>query len=263
MTFYTYNNLEKNGRLGNQIWQIAATAGRAFKDPNGKVAMNPNWVYRDSFSLPEDFYRVVGNKSVDSGLDYMQRFEEIQHISNHVWSWFQPSDAALKRTFSMYNTLLDLPGEKVCIHLRRGDYLKTPDLFPIPTSNYYKTALSQINSTEFSVFMFSDDIPWVRKNLDYFGLSQDNVYFIQGGITPVEYSDRVHEPTDQYDLFLMSMCDYHIISNSTFSWWGAFLSNNFSEVFYPNPWFGNAVKLKGDNDRCPVPTDRDWKEIQC
>jgi hypothetical protein len=55
-------------------------------------------------------------------------------------------------------------------------------------------------------------------------------------VTPI---NLVSNNSNLYDLCLMSMCDKHIISNSTFGWWGAWLADS-STVCYPDPWFGSS-----------------------
>jgi hypothetical protein len=119
-----------------------------------------------------------------------------------------------------------LSSNAVSIHIRRGDYLldEFSELHVINSLNYYFDAIQyckeKIPSPIF--FIFSDDIPWAKQNF------QDNDFvFIEG-----------NNKKDAYlDMFLMSQCNHNIISNSTFSFWGAWLNQHNSKiVIAPNLW---------------------------
>ena len=104
------------------------------------------------------------------------------------------------------------------IHLRRGDYLEYPNLHPICSYNYFKKCIDHFSNNIF--LMFSDDITWCRNNLKF-----ENVIYINA--------------SEFLCFTLMSKCDNNIISNSTYSWWAAYLNQNQNkQVFYPNIWFG-------------------------
>lgn len=104
--------------------------------------------------------------------------------------------------------------ESIAIHIRRGDYLKS-HFTPLASTNYYSKALSFLihqieNTNNTKLYIISDDINWCKQNLNY--LHSYNICFID-------------ENTDYEDLYFMSQCKYLIIANSTFSWWGAYLSS--------------------------------------
>ncbi|MBN8550272.1 MAG: alpha-1,2-fucosyltransferase [Deltaproteobacteria bacterium] len=82
-------------------------------------------------------------------------------------------------------------------------------------ANYYSQAFERIARVvrDPTFFLFSDDPDWVRQNIP---LNYSSVV-----VTGNESEDRIHE-----DLWLMTKCDHHILANSTFSWWGAWLSAN-------------------------------------
>lgn len=113
------------------------------------------------------------------------------------------------------------------IHIRRGDYLKTQtmNVCGIP---YYKTAVRMLfdktNITE--LLVFSDDLDWCRKELklESFGAK-------------VIYVDWNIGNDSWQDMALMSKCGNHIIANSSFSWWGAWLDSNKDKiVICPTVW---------------------------
>jgi len=114
----------------------------------------------------------------------------------------------------------------VSLHVRRGDYL-TPEfsnLNVIKTNDYYIKAIKYIKERIANpiFFVFTDDLIWAKKNL-----MDKNIVFVEGNIGPYSY----------IDMFLMSQCKSNIISNSTFSWWGAWLNNNEEKiVIAPSKW---------------------------
>jgi hypothetical protein len=124
----------------------------------------------------------------------------------------------------------------VSVHVRRGDYLAEERLGFLDAS-YYRRAVHMIIGENGPVqpFVFSDDPGWCRNNLDL-----DNATIVDRPL-PVE---RVWE-----DMCLMSLCDHHVISNSTFGWWGAWLNPSPSKVVVaPKRWVLSPKRI-GD----PVP----------
>ncbi len=115
-------------------------------------------------------------------------------------------------------------GVLVSIHVRRGDYTKIPDYHPLPSVEWYERAFAKFS--DYTPVIFSDDIEWCKKNLSHLS---PNIFF----------SDNVStDGTDDVfiDLCMMSMCNAHIIANSSFSWWGAWLGGG--QTVAPKNWFG-------------------------
>lgn len=244
MNTHTYKKLMWHGRLGNQLWQIASTFGRA-RRAGGYAYFNPNWEYREFFSVPDALFGVdfvnadFDYSAPDKGyVDYMQRFEEFAEFEDHVRTMMQPSEAGIQGVMSRWGELYDMDN-KIALHVRRGDYVKHAKLFPAPTMNYYfgalGRALSELPNESGRVLVFSDDIPWCRKQFS------SEFEYIEGVTRPVEVHARKGKPEDQYDLFLMASCDKHIIANSSYSWWGAFTSMKDKSPFYPSVWFGPQI----------------------
>ncbi|OAV72399.1 Glycosyl transferase family 11 [Bacteroidales bacterium Barb6] len=119
------------------------------------------------------------------------------------------------------NILPDIESsQSVSIHIRRGDYLQGDNInvfVNLCASSYYKNAIHYIeeNINNPSFFVFSNDIDWVKNNMDI-----PNATFV---------SWNKKEDSWQ-DMFLMSMCKHNIIANSSFSWWGAWLNNNEDKI---------------------------------
>ena len=128
--------------------------------------------------------------------------------------------------------------QSVSLHVRRGDYLddRNSHIYDnICTSNYYRRAVDYIcKNVEHPIFyLFSDDIKWCKNNIgalygDYHGKIESKF---------VDFNNGVHSYLDMY---LMNKCRHHIIANSTFSWWGAWLGTNEDKIVVaPSRWLAN------------------------
>lgn len=130
----------------------------------------------------------------------------------------------------------------VAIHVRRGDYVSNPifnSAHGVCSADYYNKAISLLSRLlpETIFFVFSDDIEWAKNNLIF--NSDQSRYFITGN----------NGANAWMDLQLMSNCKHNIISNSTFSWWGAWLNSNPDKiVISPRYWFNN---FKSNNSIVP------------
>ena len=119
----------------------------------------------------------------------------------------------------------------VCVSIRGGDFLSDKFIkdYYVCTPEYYCKAIKILNSTLKNpvFYIFSDDIPWVKKNIDFGNIKV--IYEMEG-----------------YNLFdklsLMSSCKHFILSNSSFSFWAQFLCNNLQKkVIAPNKWSNKII----------------------
>ena len=113
----------------------------------------------------------------------------------------------------------------VSVHIRRGDYLQVDEVYGgIRTEEYYKKAMQKMKEEvpDCHFFIFTNDIPWVKEHM-------------QGeNITVVEGND---EDTGYIDMYLMTRCKHYILANSSFSWWGCYLSiSENKKVIAPKTW---------------------------
>lgn len=119
------------------------------------------------------------------------------------------------------------------IHVRRGDYLATQSLH-VCTETYYNNAIVYVQKKypQAVFYVFSDDLDWCRKNLDFCGAKAIFVGWNTG-------SDSWQ------DMALMSLCRVNIIPNSSFSWWAAWLNNNPDKlVIAPSVWNRRELEYK-------------------
>jgi hypothetical protein len=119
----------------------------------------------------------------------------------------------------------------VSLHIRRGDYVtdtRTRNVHGVCNLEYYSNAEKLVSQTIRNphFFVFSDDPDWAARNL--------KLNF------PVTIVNR-HINSAHEDLNLMSLCRHHVIANSSFSWWGAWLSNSPEKIVVaPKSWFTDS-----------------------
>jgi hypothetical protein len=134
----------------------------------------------------------------------------------------------------------------VALHIRRGDYVSkksTNDFHGICSLDYYNEAIAymKLQFDNLKIFVFSDDLEWAKENVvkehrNYASLVSFN--------TAPENCWK--------DMFLMSKCKHHIIANSSFSWWGAWLAHHPEQVVItPRDWFNTASEFYNTKDLIP------------
>lgn len=121
----------------------------------------------------------------------------------------------------------------VSVHIRRGDYLENNEVYGgICTEAYYQKAIAVMREKypEAVFYMFSNEPKWVEKWAAE-TLEDGTEFVVVEGTT---------EDTGYLDLLLMSRCRHHIIANSSFSWWGAWLNPNKEKtVIAPARWINH------------------------
>jgi hypothetical protein len=146
--------------------------------------------------------------------------------------------------FQRFETLIKQEENPISLHIRRGDYVNNSQFsnqFGFIGLDYYKRATDmfkeKIPACKF--FVFSDDFEWVKEN---FPQDSNTVYVESEGSN-----------SDLEDLMLMRTCKHHIIANSSFSWWGAWLNSYPGKmVVAPQKWYNNMPEL---NTHDLIPAD--------
>ncbi len=120
--------------------------------------------------------------------------------------------------------------ESVSIHVRRTDYLDAEHIkvHNLCSEKYYRTAIKMVRDKHPNAvfFIFTDDKEWCRSHFK--GHNFINVELQEG------------ENTDVADMLLMSRCKHHIIANSSFSWWSAWLNDSPEKmIIAPEKWINN------------------------
>ena len=134
----------------------------------------------------------------------------------------------------------------VSLHIRRGDYANNPRTTAthgLCSLDYYRASIQYVAERvqQSHFFIFSDDLAWVKNNF--------KIEF------PHDYVDWNQGEESYNDMRLMSMCKHHIIANSSFSWWGAWLNPCANKIVVaPRNWF---VKMTDVSDLLP----QEWVKL--
>lgn len=170
----------------------------------------------DILSLPDGIY-------LDGYWQSEKYFADIAGIIRREFTVKTPQMGKNKELAEMVTAT-----ESVSLHIRRGDYVSNPStnsILGVCNLDYYTRCVEHLTQTVKNAhfFVFSDDPEWVHENLK---LSYPMTLIDHNG------ADKNYE-----DLRLMSQCKHHIIANSTFSWWGAWLGQRRDKmVFAPKSW---------------------------
>ncbi|MFC0430274.1 alpha-1,2-fucosyltransferase [Kutzneria buriramensis] len=227
----TFSTLGLEGRLGNQLWQIAAVIGRSLE--RGLPIRLPPWAYADAFSLPSSWFALPGQDDVEvyDLVDYlvpankfvMQDIRLWWRFEQQVREYLTPAKHVLDEVDALYGDVLER-GDVTAVHVRRGDYLHYPHVYPLPTADYYRTAIERFGSS--NIIVFTDDPEWVSSNLTF-----------------LEGARMTCWPAAFLDLACMTRCSRLVIANSSFSWWGAFLSGS-TEIVRPRYWYTPEIHAR-------------------
>jgi hypothetical protein len=118
--------------------------------------------------------------------------------------------------------------ESVAVHIRRGEFINDPEasrLHGTCSAAYYQRCFDYLAGRigRVHLFVFAEDESWARKNL--------KISF------PAEYVPYRPENESWQNMRLMSLCRHHVLANSTFSWWGAWLGQRAGGiVLAPERW---------------------------
>jgi hypothetical protein len=187
-------------------------------------ATNKHWVNEPSLSYWKGIYDVSTPAYLHGYWQSEKYFEDFEETIRNDFTFntqFNDLDIATLNKINMQPS--------ASVHIRRGDYslAKNIKIYSTLEMDYYRTAIRQIRLKIPNVkfFFFSDDPYWVEKKFnEEFG--------------PIELVNHNFGINSANDMRLMSNCNHHIIANSSFSWWGAWLNPNPAKiVIAPKKWF--------------------------
>ena len=269
------------GGLGNQLFQYAF--GRALSIKNKcqlklDISSYQNYEWHDyslrPFSIRENFadksdcellkgekfsfvrkikQNIFNNKKFyysEKDLRFNEKYKNLAnpaYISGYWQSekYFKQVEEIIRNEFKIVippskpnqNLIKKIEKENaISLHVRRGNYANIKHVNKVhgtsPLSYYndaIKVLIPKIPDPVF--YIFSDDIEWAKKNL----IINNETVFV----------DFNNSTTDFEDMRLMSMCKHHIIANSSFSWWGAWLNPRMDKIVVaPKHWFANQTDIQ-------------------
>jgi hypothetical protein len=138
----------------------------------------------------------------------------------------------------------------ISLHFRIGDYTKLQNFHPIMTLEYYINAINYIIERDTS----AKSILYFCEENDVLFVTNEFLKKLQQKFPSLSFVQADSKMKDWEQMILMSCCNHHIIANSTFSWWGAYLAEPINDnkiVCYPDKWFGVSYSEKNVSDLFP------------
>lgn len=247
----SYVSGELKGQLGNQCFIVAAAVSLALD--RGAIAVFPDFLSKTEAGIPLNYKKIFFRVNTDLPRHCMLRcyeephfhyapipklqnikisgyFQSEKYFGHHkreILELFAPSDEIREYLFNKYQNLIGHPNS-VSIHVR-SYFREDPhqNTYLACSRSYLEKAIESFSRDALFV-VFSNDMSWCRELLS--GIER-NFCFIE-------------EEEYYHDFYLMSLCKHNIISNSSFSWWAAYLNKNSDKkVIAPKEWFNPRTGL--------------------
>ena len=278
------------GGLGNQLFQIFTTIAYSLEHScpfiflnqfqlntgnNGETIRYSYWTTFLKALQPFLRDNIVGFELYkESNFSYNKLINNLGKLNNTVllgyfqsYKYFEKYKATivrlLKMPFLKQDLLVKLKEQNInfnntiSMHFRIGDYKLLPEHYIILPIDYYRNSLLHIlnsinninnSTTNNTVIYFCEQSELTEVN--------NMISILKSEFINLEFITFVNKQlTDWEELLLMSCCQHNIIANSTFSWWGAYLSSNPIQITcYPCKWFGPLLSNKNNTSDLFPPT---------
>ena len=211
---------------------------------NRLVANQNKYFQEQRFDFDSNVFKVFDDCYFDGYWQTEKYFKDVENIIRHDLTIRTPQQSKDSEIAEKIQSV-----SSIALHIRRGDYVSDPataDYFGTCCPDYYRNAVKVIAEEiqDPHLFVFSDDPEWVKKNiiLPY----------------PTTYVNHNNSEKSFEDLRMMSQCKHFVIANSSFSWWGAWLSQNPNKIVVgPKNWFNNVKPGINTKDIMP----QNWIKI--
>jgi hypothetical protein len=250
-----YVSVQLNGRLGNQLFQVAAAYAYAKKhkkllitDHTMQKVEGGSASYFDSvlkwtthstelrqlnwYNLSEKYFHYNELPECFGNVRLKGYFQSLKYFTNEcheLIDLFKANTPPIPTNNVTLRAITQSTLPTVSVHIRRGDYVGH-SMHPVQPMSYYTESCrllrTQLNS-DITLVVFSDDMNWCKSNMTSL-LSEHTVFVESKGLT------------DTQELVIMSECAHHIIANSSFSWWGATYNTKPNKIVVaPKLWFND------------------------
>lgn len=263
-----------SGFLGNKLFMIFAAYNLSII--NNDVLVLPDFEFNNLFDYR--FFSTCNKSDLKIESEYAEPFFHYQKISysnnmnlvgyfqsekyfqniTHLFDLLFKPNAKLKSDILNSTVIVDkyedtkitydelFKNHKTCsIHVRRGDFVSLASHHPLLPESYYRETIEKIYNDVDYFLICSNDIAWCKTV--FVGPK-----FI---FSETEQEKNQGNKSAAFDMFLMSFCDNHIIANSSFSWWSAYLNlSPFKIVYCPGDkykWFGPSLAHHNVSDLYP------------
>ncbi len=281
--------IKLQGGLGNQLFMIFATIAHAieYKQPvifSKHIYTDPNTTLRHTYwdtilsrlryltaiaskqfkvyAYPQHHYVKISPQKGNYCLDgYFQSYKYFQKYQEQIYTLLKLHAQRMKikqRYIGYFRTSSKVPVKNIIsLHFRIGDYKlpKFSGFHNIMTMDYYIAAIreiiNQLKNRHLAILCFGE-------KQDTFVINKKIAYLQKTFPTCLFYLCD-HQIPDWQQLLLMSCCQHHIIANSSFSWWGAYINDYPKKIVcYPERWFGPINQHLDTKDMFPP----NWKCIK-
>jgi hypothetical protein len=218
-------------------------------------------LYRFKRKLIQLFPLFNNRMLVEDNLNYKKTISNNYVLFDGYWQSYKyliPIEEKLRKDFTFNKSIISnlelydeiINNNSISIHIRKGDYLKgrNAKIYENIPLEYYQQAIAhftiKVNSPVY--YVFSNDLVWVKEYLNF-----------PIGSKFIFVDNSKSENSTITDLYLMSSCKHHVIANSTFSWWGAWLNPSKEKiVIAPKKWY---VGKKNDSTIDLIPSE--WERF--
>ncbi len=225
LSWYRNKHSKRKFLLGKMNVSFDRSSKNLFYVKILRLVKNPS-VLKDNGFFEEKNLGINGNIILDGFWESYKYFEDIVGEVKKEFVLKKPSDRFIELS-------KEIRPDSIAIHVRRGDFLALTDSRHQNGVPYYTKAVEYIvrnkNLTNPQITIFSDDPKWCKEKLGS----------LAGQPTEV-FGEKLD--SDAEELMLMSLYGNQIISNSTFSWWSAYLNPSPDKtVVMPNNWFTDSL----------------------
>ena len=234
-------NVKKHAKVikGNQVSNLLNTPNRGFLHRVKKIEKTEQQFtqyFEPHFNFDISFFEKPDHSYLDGYWQSEKYFNKNKDAILEELRFKIPLKGENKKIAAIIKN-----NQSVGIHVRRGDYIsnyQTNQFHGVLGLEYYNQAINMIceRIPEPLFFLFSDDVTWAKENI----ISNYPINYISHGNRGFE------------DMHLLSLCSYHVIANSSFSWWAAWLNNNPDKiVIAPRRWFADEKMNSETEDLIP------------